>query len=91
MSGIEAYRKALDCLPKDNLTVSDLRQKQQYEEGLSECTDKINNPKKIEDIGVDMKDISLDEMPWRRAEKYLRQNIDRPGIDKTSVWIPNCS
>jgi len=91
VSTIEVFRKALDCLPKDILTASDLRQKTQYEEGLSECTDKVNNPKKADGIEIDSRDLRLVESPWRRAEKYLTQNIDQPEIiGNTSIRYLFC-
>ncbi len=68
-----AYQRALDTLPNDNLTPAEARQKSQYEDGLKKAQELLNAPRQpMEKNPLALQvDTTLKITPWDAANDIL--------------------
>lgn len=77
-----SWQKALDCLPKENLSPEEQKLKSQFEEGLNKAE---VARKKIESnlACISAADVQSGRMPWQRAAALKSQ--------KMAAQIPSCA
>ncbi|TRM66264.1 hypothetical protein BD626DRAFT_546575 [Schizophyllum amplum] len=81
----QAWRKALESLPKENLNASEQKQKAQYEEGLKVAEAKLNKPLEPAQV-VYYKD--NDEHPWVEGRRLVEQYQHTKFLN-SSAWLIN--
>ncbi|KAJ3891677.1 hypothetical protein GG344DRAFT_46856 [Lentinula edodes] len=82
---IEAWQKALNTLPKENLTSAQLSQKSEYTKGLASAKQSLKNLEAS--IGQDALRINSYEVdpPWICAQKMIPQLVEANDY-KSSAW-----
>ncbi|KAL1738541.1 hypothetical protein HDZ31DRAFT_13725, partial [Schizophyllum fasciatum] len=81
----DAWQKALDSLPRENLNASEQKQKEQYAAGLEAAQAIINKPPQPAPV-VYMR--LTDEHPWVVAQRLIEQ-YQRTMFLNSSAWIIN--
>ncbi|KDQ56989.1 hypothetical protein JAAARDRAFT_194178 [Jaapia argillacea MUCL 33604] len=78
---LEAWSKALETLPGENLSPGELRQKEQYEEGLRLAKEKFEN------VSTRLVPVALrpDQLPWTRAVALMPELIANQ--QDSSAWV----
>lgn len=81
----EAWQKALDALPKTNLSPAEQRQKDQYSAGLNAAQTRGKTSKYRCSFPVNLDDGNL---PWQIATKMLPE-LQKAGLEKfsSSAWV----
>ncbi|KAJ7580088.1 hypothetical protein C8J56DRAFT_867365 [Mycena floridula] len=85
---VAAWKKALNALPKENLTAVQLRQKEQFESSLSAAEKKLTEIEPIGSrsnaMGATPDTIAL--MPWKVAERMIPDLTARQEFN-SSAWV----
>ncbi|KAK0446162.1 hypothetical protein EV421DRAFT_1792770 [Armillaria borealis] len=82
-----AYQRALDTLPNDNLTPAEARQKSQYEDGLKKAQELLNAPRQPMEknpLALNV-DATLKITPWDAADDILPELATKKSSD-SSAW-----
>ncbi|KAJ3503661.1 hypothetical protein NMY22_g18171 [Coprinellus aureogranulatus] len=81
---ISSYRKALDCLPKQNLSPAEKKTREQCLQGLSKAKEQR---KKFETTGISVPNDHMQsgKMPWDIAKKLTAAKT-ATGLPSPSVW-----
>ena len=89
---MECWGRALETLPKENLTEGEAKQKEQYEKNLAaakrslqDMKDGVNNPSRIVTPAEFFSGLS-DQMPGARASEMIPQ-LTREGRYDSSVRV----
>ncbi|KAK0469498.1 uncharacterized protein EV420DRAFT_1757239 [Desarmillaria tabescens] len=84
---VNAYQRALDTLPKDNLTPAEIKQKSQYEDGLKKAQELLNTPRRpMESNPLALKvDATLKVMPWDAANDIVPE-LAAQNLSDSSAW-----
>ena len=83
---VEAWQRALDTLPKENLTPSAMKQREQYIAGLAAAKRRLSRVDEPEVIVVEQ---AKGKMPWDLAQKE-RVTLDLSSVEgRRSSVSPN--
>ncbi|KAK0205049.1 hypothetical protein DFS33DRAFT_1382943 [Desarmillaria ectypa] len=84
---MDAYQRALDTLPKDDLTPAEIKQKSQYEDGLKKAQELLNAPRRpIESNPLALKmHATLKITPWDTANDIVPE-LAAQNLSDSSAW-----
>ncbi|TCD68815.1 hypothetical protein EIP91_009682 [Steccherinum ochraceum] len=82
---IESWKKAIGCLPKENQTPAEMKQKEQYQSELATVERKLNRSENTRPQPTVVR--QSEAVPWKRAAAMVAELRSRPGQLTSSAFV----
>ncbi|KAF5385060.1 hypothetical protein D9615_001095 [Tricholomella constricta] len=83
---VDAFKKALECLPSGNLSKPDQVLKAQFEEGLKKAQEAIRRPS-FEPVIVPAGSVAQNNLPWKRAMAMEPSLLAQRRMDTSALIV----